>query len=251
MDVNTMQGWKVLTLVIVQQRCLLPMVLASIKLIRLPSNKPSTLCRLIQSWSTTCLKTASSKCPTTTMCQECRDAAQSWQAPNPTSTLTDANTQTAIRMHSAEHYQVLQIVQDPSPSKNSRKKTHRKKNKAASKQDPAATDCGDDEINDDKAGDEEQKEATSGLDAASSHSSPASIEIYTDTPAPFDSSVATSIEGHQPTKLPSDLPTAKRQLDGELDKLDDRIRLGRLLRDALERTAADVGVLKAKWNAGL
>lgn len=189
------------------------------------------------------------------MCQECRDAAQSWQGATPTPTLTDASTQTAIRMHSAEHYQVLQIVQDPTPSKNSRKKTHRKKNKAVSKQDPTATDCDDDdddETNFDRTADEAQKEATTGLDAAaSSHSSPASIQIYTDAPAPFDGSAATSVEGHRPTKLSSDLPTAKRQLDGELDKLDDRIKLGRELRDALGRTPADVGVLKAKWNAGL
>lgn len=142
---------------------------------------------------------------------------------------------------------------------------HRKKNKATKEQDLKARDCADDETNDDGNGDEERKEAAVVPDAASSHSSSASIQIHTDAPGPVAASLAIpSIGEYQPTKLSSNISTARRQLKGEIAKMDDRIELGKELRvalklpsrlsvgerDALERTL-DVKVLTAKWNAGL
>ncbi|KAK5084101.1 hypothetical protein LTR70_008024 [Exophiala xenobiotica] len=200
------------------------------------------------------------------MCQDCRDAAEAWQGLNPNPDVTDASTQTAVRMSSVKHYQVLQIAQDPSPSKNSRKMQHRKRNKATREQDVKARDCADDETNQDGDGDEEQKEEAPIPDAASSHSSSASIQIHTDAPGPVATALAKpSIEGYQPTKLSSDVSTALRQVEGDIDKMDDRTQLGRDLRKALEPLSKlspgeqedaraknmKLKVLIAKWNAGL
>lgn len=169
------------------------------------------------------------------MCQDCRDTAEAWQGPSPNPGLIDASTQTAVRVGSVEHYQVLQTAQDPSPSKNSRRMQHRKKNKATREQDLKARDCADDETNDDGNGDgngdDEQKEAAVVPDATSSHSSSASIQIHTDAPGPVATSLAIpSIREYQPTKLSSDISTARRQLEGEIAKVDDRIELGKELR---------------------
>jgi len=200
------------------------------------------------------------------MCQDCRDAAEAWQGPNPNPDVTDASTQTAVRMSSVAHYQVLQIAQDPSPSKNSRKLQRRKKNKATREQDVKARDCADDETNHDGNGDEEQGEEATIPDAASSHSSSESIQIHTDAPGPVATALAIpGIKAYPPTKLSSDIPTALRQLQGEIDKMDDRIKSSRELRkvleplsqlsaseqkDALEKNSK-LKVLIAKWNAGL
>lgn len=73
------------------------------------------------------------------------------------------------------------------------------------------------------------------------------------------------MEGYPPAKLSSDISTALRQLKGELDKMDDRIRFGTELRKALERFSGlsageqkdalennrELKVRTARWNVGL